>query len=62
MAAEFDCCECGRRIIAIAAAAPPELPLCAHCLTLPGWFRLPEVREQFDPDHDGREVWERELP
>lgn len=62
MAAEFDCCECGRHIIAIWAATPPEPPLCAACLTIPGWFRMPEVRAALDPEHDGREVCERELP
>ncbi|WP_203158386.1 helix-turn-helix domain-containing protein [Methylobacterium aquaticum] len=62
MSAEFDCCECGRHIVAIVATSVPTPPLCALCLTCPGWFRHPEVRAAIDPGHDGLEVWERIEP
>lgn len=34
---EFDCCECGRHIVAVIPDVPPAPPLCAQCLALPGW-------------------------
>jgi hypothetical protein len=42
---EFDCCECGAHIVAGAAEKPPEPPLCAICLFLPGWQEDPKLRE-----------------
>ena len=45
---EFDCIECGRHIIVI--CAPPNMPaLCAICITMPGWFNDPQLRERLDP-------------
>ena len=39
----FTCVECGRSIIAI--VWPKGQPnICAACLTVPGWFRDPQVR------------------
>lgn len=46
---EFDCIECGRHIISF--MRDPELPkLCGVCIGMPGWFRIPEVRDLIDPD------------
>jgi hypothetical protein len=47
--AEFDCCECGRHIISYGYGSdrPPEPPLCAACLMLPGWPSIPELRKIF---------------
>jgi hypothetical protein len=46
--AEFDCCECGRHIISFGFGSdrPPEPPLCAACLMIPGWPSIPELRER----------------
>jgi hypothetical protein len=41
---EFDCCECGVRVIAYDAHARPEPPLCPLCLMLPGWMRFADLR------------------
>ncbi|MGF3028070.1 hypothetical protein ACQVP2_35445 [Methylobacterium aquaticum] len=62
MTAEFDCCECGHHTVLVGAGSVPAPPLCATCLTLPGWFRHPEARTAIDPDHDGLEAWERTGP
>jgi len=48
---EFDCAECGRHIFRF--GAPAELPLCAHCIHLPGWFEDPELQRILDPDWRG---------
>lgn len=53
---EFDCCECGRHIVAIGLELAPEPPLCSHCLFLPGWFTDASLRKVIDPGHDGREA------
>jgi hypothetical protein len=46
---EFDCIECGRHIVRL--AAPADQPkLCAACITMPGWFRDPKLRAIIDPD------------
>lgn len=50
---EFDCCECGRHIILVSGELR-EPPLCAACISLPGWFRDPKIRDIIDPEHDGR--------
>ena len=60
--AEFDCCECGRHIIVLSSAMPPDIRLCGVCQHMPGWYRFPEVRAMIDPEHDGQEIWERETP
>lgn len=39
---EFDCCECGRHIVAIVMA--PSTPLCATCIALPSWHEDFELR------------------
>ena len=49
-AIEFDCCECGSHVVAIAAERKPEPPLCAICLFAPGWMADPRMRLIFDPD------------
>ena len=46
---EFDCSECGRHIIQI--CGPVNLfHLCAACMTIPGWYKIPELRERLDPE------------
>lgn len=55
---EFDCVACGRHIIRF--CAPDDTPLCAPCLTLPGWFRDPAIRASIDPDHDGQPAGRKE--
>ena len=60
MTDEFDCCECGRHIIVVVGVIPDRLSLCAVCISMPGWFRDPRLREILDADHDGLEVCERE--
>lgn len=52
-AIEFDCAECGEHIISISHS---HFPLCAKCVYMPGWFKLPEVRAILAPDHDGAEA------
>jgi hypothetical protein len=47
---EFECCECRRHIIAVAARQSPEPPLCAECLFLPGWPDDPRLRAIFNPE------------
>ncbi len=37
-------------MIVIASPTPPDPPLCNACLTVPGWFRYPEIREAIDPE------------
>jgi hypothetical protein len=54
---EFDCVECGRHIIRFAGDGGV---LCALCLFTPGWFRNEELREIFDPEHDGIEAFQGE--
>lgn len=44
---EFDCIECGRHIL---RWGPPDDPVCAECLHLPGWFRNPEIAAMLDPE------------
>jgi hypothetical protein len=57
MPREFDCCECGRHIIAIIADSPGvAFGLCCQCLSMPGWFRDPQLRTVIDPDHDGQDA------
>ncbi len=45
---EFDCCECGRHVVAVIPDQPPEPPLCAHCLYLPGWHEEETLRVIFE--------------
>jgi hypothetical protein len=48
---EFDCIECGRHIIRL--AAPPNQPkFCAECLMIPGWHTDPKLRKILDPDYE----------
>lgn len=47
---EFDCCECGRHIVAIVAEKVPEPPLCAECIHLPGWHEDPVLVVLIDPE------------
>jgi hypothetical protein len=44
---EFDCCECGVHVVAVATEKVPEPPLCAMCLHMPSWFEDPELRKIF---------------
>lgn len=48
---EYDCCECGRHIVAIVAEAPPVPPLCAECVFLPSWHEDPQLRAILDPEY-----------
>lgn len=45
--AEFDCCECGVHVTAVVSDKPPVPPLCALCLSLPGWHEDYELRTVF---------------
>lgn len=49
----FVCVECGRHIISLVRTGYE--PLCSVCVTLPGWFKIPEVRAAIDPSHSGRD-------
>ena len=49
-AGEFDCTECGRHIIQIAGPVS-EFQLCAACLTIPGWYTVPEIVRLLDPNN-----------
>lgn len=60
--AEFECCECRRRIIILTSAVVPEPPLCHDCLHAPGWFRDAELRAKIEPGHNGRERWDDDRP
>ncbi len=60
--AEFTCCECGHSILALGVREPPKPALCNTCVTVPGWFRVPELRAILDPGHDGRETFEKQDP
>ena len=44
---EFDCCECRQHVVAIVAEKAPEPPLCALCVSLPGWHEDPKLRRLF---------------
>lgn len=46
---EFDCCECQGHIVDIVRDAPPEPPLCATCIAIPGWHEEPELRRMLGP-------------
>jgi hypothetical protein len=46
---EFDCCECGRHIVAVIPDKAPVPPLCAECLTVPGWHEDPKLCAIIDP-------------
>lgn len=41
---EFDCCECRAHVVDVIKEAPPEPPLCATCLHMPGWYEDPALR------------------
>lgn len=51
---EFDCCECGQHVILICGTVT-EPPLCAACLTIPGWLQIPTLRAMLDPEGEVRE-------
>jgi hypothetical protein len=40
---EYVCCECDIEVINVTADLPPEPPLCATCLHLPGWQSDPRL-------------------
>lgn len=44
MPCEFVCCECQASVVSFGADKPPEPPLCATCLHVPGWMNVPELR------------------
>lgn len=46
---EFDCAECGTHIVAL-CDPDPRRKLCAHCITIPGWFRDPQLLELIAPE------------
>lgn len=46
--ADFICCECNRRVFVVGPGFEekvPEFKLCAACLIMPGWERIPLLRE-----------------
>lgn len=50
----FYCIECGRHIIRF--AAPEDAPdKCGLCITIPGWFRHPDLVKILDHDYDPSE-------
>jgi hypothetical protein len=44
---EFVCCECKRNIVLVGTLKRPEPPLCAHCLSIPGWHEDPLLKKIF---------------
>jgi hypothetical protein len=58
MTREFDCAECGRHIISF--GYDPGGNLCGVCLNMPGWFRDKRLRDVIDPEHDGKELMDKE--
>lgn len=47
---EFECTECGRRIIRFDSLPEPRVfLLCAECIFYPGWFRNETLRFVLDP-------------
>lgn len=50
---EFDCCECRTHVVAIVLEKPPEPPLCATCIALPGWYEDPIMRRMLGADDEG---------
>ena len=46
----FTCRECGRLVIT--RGQLPDPPLCALCITLPGWHENPEIQVRLDPSLD----------
>jgi hypothetical protein len=53
-ATEFVCSDCSRYIIQICGPPPgSRFGLCAACLTIPGWYSVPELRELIDPEGAG---------
>lgn len=52
--AEFDCWECRRHIVAVCGGLPAP-PIWAMCTHIPGWFKVPKLRQILDPTHDGRD-------
>ncbi|WP_457798136.1 hypothetical protein [Methylocystis sp. S23] len=59
MTREFDCIECGRRIVSFGLCPGADHSLCGMCLVNPGWFKIAAVRAVVDPDHDGLDAVER---
>lgn len=51
MTCEYDCCECGIRVVNVTADVAPEPPLCGICLHLPGWQSDPRLREIFGTEN-----------
>jgi len=54
MSVEFDCCECGRHIVAVCLDIVPCPPLCAHCIALPSWFEDPQLVRIIDPEWESK--------
>jgi hypothetical protein len=51
MPEEFTCGDCGRTIVAIPYDTT-YMHLCAACLMIPGWWKIPEIAKRIDPEHD----------
>jgi hypothetical protein len=59
MPADFTCCECGAPVSDFTRDKPPEPPLCAICVWVPGWTAYPELlaifgRRQHEPPKEER--------
>lgn len=57
---EFDCTQCGLRIIRVPAIPGP--PVCALCQTMPSWRFYPEIRKLYDPEGLSRDPDPRDHP
>ena len=53
----FDCCECGRHVVAIVAEKLPAPPLCAWCLFLPSWHKDAQLVKIIDPEREGADLY-----
>lgn len=52
MTCEYDCCECGVRVVNVVADVPPAPPLCMWCLHCPGWHQVPALRDTLGRGYD----------
>jgi hypothetical protein len=49
--AEFDCVECGRRVVKFESLPEPGFLLCCECVFYPGWFKDERLAFVLDPWH-----------
>lgn len=54
----FVCSECRQKICAIMGKEHVPFDLCAMCITMPGWFLIPDVAAIFhyDPEPEGNSL------